>query len=679
MKYFPKYLLTLVITITCLPSFSYANWQVITEENNKSSFVTINKNEPVKITTQKIEVESLTTNKDNYNSNEQVALTYRFNNQTNSEHVSFTLSLPETNQFISEDTFLIPDSDFSQLEVSAQRILWQGLLAKPQLSFTDFDNEFFGYLALEESFGVTEISCSSTCENDIWAWDFPFQFQGETVDQFYITKSGKVLFDNPNINTDQPLSYKASLANIAPMFSGDFSQTELRVAEIVNSEFDGVFLVIEWTNILDDKIAQRYQIIIEKNTSNIWFNYLDILSINENTQAGAQNNSGLVSFNILNNNEYSLITEESSKINNTFKLINKPGGQISLNSTVKLNEVILKLLNDQYQTQEDSTLELIFINNVLIGNTAILHTNSNFSNDETLQKVLTVNFGSQPKVEIIKSTDNGKLSINAAIQHNDNLYLGINLNSHFINYERSTYLFEENSNLGSLVNEVGFENNLSTIGNGFSFQLGGIAKLSDALRVGLSYDSPTWYTIQEETTQYLETVRDDNGFILQTLDPQIINVFPEYKLQTPSKLTGSLALILDKKGLISFDYSRKDYGSTKFTPESDSYNSAQNTSISNNLKIANTYRIGGEIRHENFSFRGGYKLEESPYNDTSFYGDLTGYSFGIGYNFGNSKLDLAYENSKRTIKHQLYNVGLTSTTSIDAEKSNVTLTLSMNL
>jgi len=274
---------------------------------------------------------------------------------------------------------------------------------------------------------------------------------------------------------------------------------------------------------------------------------------------------------------------------------------------------------------------------------------------------------------------NGKLSINAAIQHNDNLYLGINLNSHFINYERSTYLFEENSNLGSLVNEVGFENNLSTIGNGFSFQLGGIAKLSDALRVGLSYDSPTWYTIQEETTQYLETVRDDNGFILQTLDPQIINVFPEYKLQTPSKLTGSLALILDKKGLISFDYSRKDYGSTKFTPESDSYNSAQNTSISNNLKIANTYRIGGEIRHENFSFRGGYKLEESPYNDTSFYGDLTGYSFGIGYNFGNSKLDLAYENSKRTIKHQLYNVGLTSTTSIDAEKSNVTLTLSMNL
>ncbi len=170
---------------------------------------------------------------------------------------------------------------------------------------------------------------------------------------------------------------------------------------------------------------------------------------------------------------------------------------------------------------------------------------------------------------------NGKFTVNLAMQYEDNLFLGINLNSHFINYKRSTFLFEENSNLGSLVNEVGFENNLSTIGNGFSFQLGGIAKLNDMVRVGITYDSPTWYTISEETTQYLSTVRDDNGPVTLALDPQVVNVFPDYKLQTPSKVTGSLALIFDKKGLISFDYSRKDYGNTKFTPQSDSFFAAQ--------------------------------------------------------------------------------------------------------
>ncbi len=274
---------------------------------------------------------------------------------------------------------------------------------------------------------------------------------------------------------------------------------------------------------------------------------------------------------------------------------------------------------------------------------------------------------------------NGKFSFNAAIQHENNLYLGINLNSHFINYRSSTFLFEGNTNTGSLVTEVDFENNLRTNGTGFSFQLGGIAKLNEMVRVGLTYDSPTWYTISEETTQFLATVRDDGGNITQVLDPQVLNVFPDYKLQTPAKLTVSLALIFDKIGLLSFDYSRKDYGNTKFKPESDSHFSSQNNIISSNLKVANTYRLGGEIRHNQFSFRGGYKMEDSPYEDENFYGDLTGFSLGFGYSFGNTKLDLAYENSERTINHQLYNIGLTDAAKIDTNNSDITLSLSFSL
>lgn len=275
---------------------------------------------------------------------------------------------------------------------------------------------------------------------------------------------------------------------------------------------------------------------------------------------------------------------------------------------------------------------------------------------------------------------NGKFSVNAAIQYDENIYFGLNLNSHFINYERSTYLFESNSNIGSLVKEVGFENNLSTIGSGFSFQLGSIAKLNESFRIGLTYDSPIWYTISEETTQFLSTMRDDAGTdVGQTLNPQVVNIFPDYKLQTPAKITGSVALVLDKKGIISFDYSRKDYGKTKFKPETDSHFSAQNIIIGNNLKAANTYKVGGELRHKQLSFRGGYKFEESPYEDTSFYGDLKGYSLGLGYNFGGTKLDLAYENSERTINHQLYNVGLTDTATLNTDNSLVTLTLSMKL
>ena len=278
---------------------------------------------------------------------------------------------------------------------------------------------------------------------------------------------------------------------------------------------------------------------------------------------------------------------------------------------------------------------------------------------------------------------NGKVSFNLATQYQDNIYLGINVNTHFINYERVTRLLETNDAEGPVINDVYFENALSTIGAGISVQLGSIVKINQNLRVGLTYDSPTWYIITDETSQYLETFSIDGitGSPEQTfiVDPQVINVFPDYKLQTPAKLTGSAAIIFGKKGLLSFDYSRKDYSKTKFKPTSDAIFAGQNAIISEALTTANTYRIGGEYKYNFFSFRGGYRLEESPYKNTDFYGDLSGYSLGIGYNFGNTKLDITYDASERDFNQQLYNIGLTDATSISRINDNITVSLSFNL
>lgn len=274
---------------------------------------------------------------------------------------------------------------------------------------------------------------------------------------------------------------------------------------------------------------------------------------------------------------------------------------------------------------------------------------------------------------------NGKVSFNIATQYQDNLFLGLNLNSHLLNYDRSTRFYEENSNVGTLVNEVGFDNFLSTYGWGFSFQLGGILKLNEFFRVGLTYDSPTWLTIEEETSQYISTVRNETGSdIVQIIDPRIVNVFPSYKLQTPGKITGSLAFVFENHGIISFDYSTKNYGNTKFKPTSDSYFAVQNNMISERLTTASTYKIGGEYNYDRFSFRGGYRFEESPYKDNTI-DDLTGYSLGIGYNFGKIKLDLTYDQSKQNMNYQLFDQGLTDSANIDAKKSNVILSLSFNI
>lgn len=272
---------------------------------------------------------------------------------------------------------------------------------------------------------------------------------------------------------------------------------------------------------------------------------------------------------------------------------------------------------------------------------------------------------------------NGKFGFNTSVQYKDNVFLGVNLNSHWLNYNRSTFLYETNNNENSFVTEVGFENNLFTRGTGFSFQLGGIAKVNEVIRLGFTYDSPIWYNIDEETTQYIETTYDSGTLLI--INPRIINVFPRYKLQTPSKITGSIALVFNQYGLLSFDYSRKDFSKTKFKPTSDPAFVVQNNLISNNLDVSNTYRVGAEFRIKQLSLRGGYRMEESPYRDKSFYGDLDGFSLGLGYNFGQLKFDVAYENTERTINQQLYNVGLTDTAQIRSDFSDLIFTLSFSL
>lgn len=272
---------------------------------------------------------------------------------------------------------------------------------------------------------------------------------------------------------------------------------------------------------------------------------------------------------------------------------------------------------------------------------------------------------------------NGKLAFNLATSYEDKIFLGINLNAHFINYERSTFLSEINSNANSTITSVDFENNLLTTGSGFSFQLGGIAKVTEEFRVGLSYNSPTWFRISEETSQYLATTSTTEGNTV--VNPNVINIYPEYKLQTPSKLTGSLAYVFGKQGLLSFDYSIKDYSGAKFRPSSDIYFSALNNNISNALDTANSYRIGGEYRYKQLSFRGGYRFEESPYKDDTFYGNLTGYSLGLGYNFGNLNLDLAFSQAERDTNYQLYNVGLTDSAEFQSKFTDVILTLGFKI
>ena len=279
---------------------------------------------------------------------------------------------------------------------------------------------------------------------------------------------------------------------------------------------------------------------------------------------------------------------------------------------------------------------------------------------------------------------NGKLSFNAATSFKDKLYIGVNLNSHFVDFRQSSRFYEDNEaplTPDYTVSRVQFDNDLYTYGTGFSFQLGAIAKLSKELRLGIAFESPTWLRLNDEFTQKLIGVSANTSEELapDVVNPNRTNYYEPYKLQTPSKWTGSMAYVFGKKGLISVDYAIKDYSSIQFKPNSDPYYRTLNNKMNGLLNSASELRLGAEYKIEAWSLRGGYRLEQSPYKNKTTIGDLTGYSGGIGYNFGGTKLDLSYATFKRATQQGFFEQGLTDGAAINTKNSTITLTLLFEL
>ena len=285
---------------------------------------------------------------------------------------------------------------------------------------------------------------------------------------------------------------------------------------------------------------------------------------------------------------------------------------------------------------------------------------------------------------IISSGYNGKLSFNAATSYRDKLYIGLNLNSHFTDYRKSSRFYEDNDNAldaNYKIKRLSFDNELYTYGTGFSFQAGAIVKITNEIRVGLAYESSTWYHLSDEFSQKLVAVSSNSSGELSpdVVDPQITNLYQPYKLQTPSKVTGNFAYVFGKSGLISIDYSMKDYSKTKFKPENDTYFSAVNSNMNAILDKTNELRLGAEYKIEAWSLRAGYRFEQSPYKNKTTIGDLKGYSGGLGYNFGSTKVDLAYSTSERNSQQGFFSQGLTDGAAIKSINNNVSLTLLFEL
>ena len=100
--------------------------------------------------------------------------------------------------------------------------------------------------------------------------------------------------------------------------------------------------------------------------------------------------------------------------------------------------------------------------------------------------------------------------------------------------------------------------------------------------------------------------------------------------------------------------------------------------MNNNLQNAIEVRVGGEYKIKQVSLRGGYHFDQSPYKVDQTFGDLTGYSGGIGYSFGENRLDLAYSYEHRNMNQALISSGMPDPARISSYHNNVVISYSVN-
>lgn len=278
---------------------------------------------------------------------------------------------------------------------------------------------------------------------------------------------------------------------------------------------------------------------------------------------------------------------------------------------------------------------------------------------------------------------NNQLTGNIGFDFNKKLYLGANLNLHFVDYMTSTAIYEENLTASDPAayypngyKELLFNNHTYTYGSGFSFSLGGIYKVTEEFRIGATYQSPTWMGLQDEFSQSLQTnIIEDGRNRTYDVNPNLITLYNKYNVKNPGSFTGSLAYIFGTNGLLSFDYTHKDYsaveygkGSAEFAPINNYYK--------DNLQATNEYRIGGEYRLNQVSLRAGFRHVDSPYKNKDILGDVKSYSAGIGYSFGAARLDLGYMLWKQDSEQNIISSGITPTAHLQSNNHNITLTYS---
>jgi hypothetical protein len=285
-----------------------------------------------------------------------------------------------------------------------------------------------------------------------------------------------------------------------------------------------------------------------------------------------------------------------------------------------------------------------------------------------------------------------ELNISAAVNISNSLYLGASIGLVNVRYDMSSEFLESGKNISSDAGNdqagadylLSYRQNQSTDGSGINGRLGLIFKPVSALRIGATFQSPTWMHIQDNSSEVLDTRYTLSGAVNTfTNDPS--NYPIEYNLRTPYKGSLGASIVIGHNALITGDVDYIDYSTMKFSTSSNYGNydeiNQNNADVKEIYTNTINYRVGAEYKIGQLALRAGYGINGSPYkNDPTDNFQMKYYSGGLGYRFNNYYVDLAYQRMETNATSSAYtlpeNYGATEPeATFKVAKNNAYLTL----
>ncbi len=238
----------------------------------------------------------------------------------------------------------------------------------------------------------------------------------------------------------------------------------------------------------------------------------------------------------------------------------------------------------------------------------------------------------------------GEYSISGAFNFSNLLYFGATAGIHSLRFSEQIYHTETDYDDHVLdFDSFQFREFNDTRGWGYTFRFGMILRPIQLIRVGATFQLPTFYRLTDQKFTDINSYWDSGSGIDDTRASSPDGIY-DYRLRTPFRVNANASVILFKMATISAGYEYVDYG----TAQLDAYDYRffdENDRIRQDFRDVHNLKAGVELRLGSFYMRGGAQYLMSPYTDQRNDAESWILSTGLGIRSRAFFFDVSYSHS----------------------------------